>query len=203
MPIRYEEIERAKHSPVVYFVQNGDRIKIGTTQCVTERIGNLSLRPDDIRLILHGGRGFEQDMHELFEADRIGTTEWFTVSPEIMSFVRARTGQPFPHQTPGTTVTRIRPRPAPRPAPVLSPRPVSPAQPSRPVLTTGTAGRFTGQGAPSMSSRALSLFEDGLPEDKVRDTLRAEYLSPDGTPPKANTINKAVTRAKDKLSLRP
>jgi hypothetical protein len=51
-----------------------------------------------------------------------------------------------------------------------------------------------------MGSRALSLLQAGTPEDTVAKTLMAEYASPDGTPPKTNTVNKSINRAKDKLS---
>lgn len=96
-------------------------------------------------------------------------------------------------------VTVLRPRTA-RPAvsPAVSsgtsPATVSLSKtPSRPALSAGTS-------RPSMSARALSLLQDGTPEDKVREMLRTEYASPDGTPPKTNTVNKSVTRAQDKLS---
>lgn len=71
-------------------------------------------------------------------------------------------------------------------------------------LVPGTEGGTSpDKGRPSMSSRALSLLQGGLSEDTVKDRLRTEYESPAGVPPKSNTINKAVTRAKDKLSPRP
>lgn len=127
-------------------------------------------------------------------------------------------GQDTP-KTPVTARTAPRPRPVPVPGPVspvtpVSPPPVPAAVPaSRPPLSlvggqgTGqtpgqTPGQAGGQLNPSMSSRALSLLKDGTPEDVVRDKLRSEYAIA-GVPPKTNSINKAVTRAKDKLSLTP
>lgn len=112
-------------------------------------------------------------------------------------------------QTPVATVTRIRPRPVPSPVPAV-PQPVSrtavPAASNVLSLTKGqTTAASPGQPAGqklSMSFRALSLFEDGAPEDKVRDVLRTEYTVA-GVPPKGNSINKAVTRAKDRMSPRP
>lgn len=53
-----------------------------------------------------------------------------------------------------------------------------------------------------MSSRALSLFEDGAPEDKVRAVLVAEYTVA-GTPPKTNSVTKSIKRARDRISLHP
>jgi hypothetical protein len=214
MRISYGEIARSKHSPVVYFVRNGDRVKIGTTQCVTERVSNLSLTPEDILLILHGGRAFERDMHELFAEDRIGTTEWFVLSPALMSFIRARGGQDI-HQSPVATVTRLRPRPVPSPGPsvpVLSPVGQSTGQPvSRPSvpaasnvlsLTKGqpttSPGQTAGQNGLSLSARAEELWLSGWDKDKIRDTLGTEFVSPTGTPPKRNSLNVAVRRAETK-----
>lgn len=128
-------------------------------------------------------------------------------------------------EAPVATVTPIRPRPVPSPVPgpVTSPAPVlsltkgTPTEagtghvpvsrPSVPVtpgvmsLTQGqptvtSPGQTEGQVRPSLSARALSLWQDGTAEDKIREILRAEYVSPDGTPPKANSVTKAVTRAK-------
>lgn len=107
----------------------------------------------------------------------------------------------------GATVTPIRPQeavPAVRAAVPRVSAPVSPASvpvslvkaPSRPALSPGTP-------RPPMGTRALELLQSGTPEDEVKRTLRTEYASPDGTPPKANTVNKSVTRAQDKLSSRP
>jgi len=107
------------------------------------------------------------------------------VSRPVLS---ARTSQP---------VSLVHPsRPVPPPPVSVPPSPVSVPPPpvSRPVLGTSR---------PSMGARALSLLQDGLDEDTVADKLKAEYVSPDGTPPKANTIRKSITRARDKLSPRP
>lgn len=123
------------------------------------------------------------------------------------------------------TVTRLRPRPVPpvslpgttAVSPAVSRKAVTAAVPVSPKVSL-QKGQTPGQavpavspkgqapvspvrpGVPSMGTRALSLLRDGTPEDIVRDKLRAEYVSPDGVPPKTNSINKAVTRAKDKLS---
>jgi hypothetical protein len=82
------------------------------------------------------------------------------------------------------------------------PRPAVPAASNVLSLTKGqptvtSPGQQAGQ-KPSLSSRALSLWRDGVDEDKIKEILKAEYVSPDGTPPKANSVTKAVTRARDK-----
>lgn len=108
--------------------------------------------------------------------DKGGTDATVTV-------LRPRTGRPAvsPAVSPGTSATVSLSKPQPRPA--LSPSP--------------------GTSKPSMGTRALSLLQDGLDEDTVADKLRSEYAAPDGTPPKANTVRKSITRAQDKLSSRP
>ena len=64
-------------------------------------------------------------------------------------------------------------------------------------LTAVPPGQTAGQAQPSMSSRALSLWQDGADEDKIKEILRAEYAV-SGVPPKANSVTKAVTRAQAK-----
>lgn len=109
-------------------------------------------------------------------------------------------------QTPVATVTRLRPRPVPSPVPAV-PQPVSrpsvPAAPARLSLSKGLSqtvspGRTTGQNIPSMSSRAEELWLSGWDKDKIRDTLGAEFVSPDGTPPKTNSVSVSIRRAERK-----
>ena len=106
-------------------------------------------------------------------------------------------------KAPVASVTRLRPRPVPSPVPAV-PQPVS--RPSVPAasnvlsLTKGTGtqaspGQTAGQSTPSMSSRALSLWQDGTDEDKIKEILRTEYTV-SGVPPKTNSVTKAVTRAR-------
>lgn len=95
-------------------------------------------------------------------------------------------------------VSVLKPRTS-RPAAVPSLSPV-PA-PVSVSLSKGTLSVPSGgTSRPSMASRALSLLQDGTPEDKVSEILRTEFTSPDGTVPKTNTIGKSIRRAKDKLS---
>lgn len=113
------------------------------------------------------------------------------------------------------TVTPIRPPAAVPAVQVTVPRvsaSVSPAAvpvslvkaPSRPALSPAAVPAVSpGTSRPPMGTRALELLQGGTPEDEVKRTLRTEYASPDGTPPKTNTIRKSITRAQDKLSPRP
>lgn len=71
---------------VVYFVQFGERIKIGFTTDLRTRMGHL---PHD-RLIgtLPGTRHDERAMHRRFASHRI-TGEWFAAVPEITDYIAA------------------------------------------------------------------------------------------------------------------
>lgn len=78
------------HPPVVYFLVNGDRVKIGTSTNVTARVGALSLRRSNAQLLLEGGKGLEDALHDHFQADRIGRTEWFVLSAGIRDYIARR-----------------------------------------------------------------------------------------------------------------
>ncbi|HEY9417862.1 MAG TPA: GIY-YIG nuclease family protein [Pseudonocardia sp.] len=78
-----------RHDPIVYFLRNGERIKIGTTAHLAARITSLSLRQADVLLALDGGRELEAQLHRRFHEHRIGGTEWFNFSDEIKNFLRA------------------------------------------------------------------------------------------------------------------
>lgn len=79
------------HPPVVYFLANGNRIKIGTSTNVTARVVTLALRRKNALLLLSGSNDLEKALHDHFEADRIGNTEWFHLSESIRDFIDRRT----------------------------------------------------------------------------------------------------------------
>ncbi|WP_437089966.1 GIY-YIG nuclease family protein [Streptomyces sp. enrichment culture] len=81
---------QTSHVPVVYFVTNGDRVKIGTSTNITARVGALSLRRSNAVLLLQGGNDLENALHKHFDADRIGRTEWFVLSPSIRDYITRR-----------------------------------------------------------------------------------------------------------------
>lgn len=93
---------------------------------------------------------------------------------------------------PTVSLSRVSPAAVPASGPAV-PQVSASVPVSRPALSAGTS-------RPSMGARALSLLEDGTSEDEVARTLRDEFVSPDGTPPKTNTVRKSINRAKDKLS---
>jgi hypothetical protein len=84
-------IPEGKHRPYVYFVRNGDRVKIGTSTNVRNRISSLSLRTSDIVLLLLGDRHGEQGLHRKFADLRIGNTEWFHYTGAVTEYVAAET----------------------------------------------------------------------------------------------------------------
>ncbi|MFB7500038.1 GIY-YIG nuclease family protein [Streptomyces sp. NPDC056161] len=79
-----------RHDPIVYFLRNGDRVKIGTTTNLASRMTALSLRKTNVILALDGGRELEGLLHRRFYSHRIGNTEWFNFADEIKHFVAVR-----------------------------------------------------------------------------------------------------------------
>lgn len=79
--------DQTSHPPVVYFLVNGDRVKIGTSTNITARVSTLSLRRNNAQLLLEGGRDLEDALHDRFQADRIGSTEWFVLSQQIRDYI--------------------------------------------------------------------------------------------------------------------
>lgn len=78
------------HEPVVYFLANGNRVKIGVSTNITARVAALSLRKANAWMVLQGGYELEGALHQYFATDRIGRTEWFLLSDRIQNYVRAR-----------------------------------------------------------------------------------------------------------------
>lgn len=70
---------------IVYYLQFGERIKIGTTSNLQKR---LKVVPHDRVLAVEpGGHALEHMRHIEFKSARV-TGEWFTCSPELMAHVR-------------------------------------------------------------------------------------------------------------------
>lgn len=88
-PVRWE-IPARKHQPLVYFIRNGNRIKIGTTTELKRRIRTLALRPENVALLLPGGRPLERELHRQFADFRIGNSEWFAYDGPLVDFVHTQ-----------------------------------------------------------------------------------------------------------------
>jgi hypothetical protein len=84
-------VPAGKHAPYVYFIRNGNRMKIGTTTDLRRRIRTLALRAENIALLFEGGQSREREFHKQFAEHRIGTTEWFACEGTLAEFVHERT----------------------------------------------------------------------------------------------------------------
>jgi hypothetical protein len=85
-PVRWP-IPSGKHAPVVYFIRNGNRIKIGTTTELKRRIRTLALRAENVALLVDGGQQLERAFHRQFADLRVGSTEWFAHEGLLAEFI--------------------------------------------------------------------------------------------------------------------
>lgn len=83
------------HAPVVYFLRNGTRVKIGTSRNLRPRIARLALRPDNVMRVEHGGQDYEQSLHARFDEYRVGNTEWFELRGELAAYLGEPDAQPL------------------------------------------------------------------------------------------------------------
>jgi hypothetical protein len=70
---------------VVYFVRNGDQVKIGTTVNVPARMRALTLDPRNVLGTEPGSQRREAELHRRFAKYRI-RSEWFHAAPEILDY---------------------------------------------------------------------------------------------------------------------
>jgi hypothetical protein len=82
------------HAPVIYFIVVDDKVKIGFTHHLEQRLKELSLPLEKLALVLHGRIQTERRLHRQFAAyrlnyslDRLGTYEWFSVAGELADFL--------------------------------------------------------------------------------------------------------------------
>ncbi|MFG2970811.1 GIY-YIG nuclease family protein [Streptomyces sp. NPDC048288] len=80
-------IPARKHAPLVYFIRNGNRLKIGTTTDLKRRIRTLALRAENVVLLLDGGQSLERELHKQFTDLRISNTEWFAYDGALIDFI--------------------------------------------------------------------------------------------------------------------
>ncbi|MGV9891716.1 GIY-YIG nuclease family protein [Streptomyces sp. NPDC003395] len=80
-------VPAGKHAPLVYFITNGNRIKIGTSTELKRRIRTLALRAENVALLLDGGKPLERKYHNQFADLRIGNTEWFAYESPLTDFI--------------------------------------------------------------------------------------------------------------------
>jgi hypothetical protein len=83
-------VPKDKHAPFVYFIRNGNRMKIGTTTDLKRRIRTLALREENIALLVNGDHRREREYHKQFAALRVGNTEWFAHEGALADYVQAQ-----------------------------------------------------------------------------------------------------------------
>jgi hypothetical protein len=82
---RYGDVPDSDVAPprvdVVYYLRNGDRVKIGTTANPRQRFA--AIWHEEVMAFERGDRRLERFRHEQFAADRLGGSEWFRLTPAI------------------------------------------------------------------------------------------------------------------------
>jgi len=76
---------------VVYLIQPNGRdglIKIGTTSNLGRRLRALGASDDHVLLMLPGTYRQERMLHAVFDADRVGRSEWFRPSLALLEFIQ-------------------------------------------------------------------------------------------------------------------
>jgi len=81
---------------VVYYLRLGPSVKIGTTFHPKQRFAVL--QHDEVLAFELGDRTVERQRHLEFAADRLGTSEWFELTPRLRAHVAALAGGRDPWQ---------------------------------------------------------------------------------------------------------
>ena len=174
------------HAPVVYFLRNGGRVKIGTSQNLRRRITSLSLRREDVIRVEHGTQDYERSLHRRFAALRIGETEWFELSGELAAYLGEPEAQPViePAEPMAQSAVSSPAEPGeptpPRPAVVLpSPQAAAPEPPAQPREPEGRPFGFSAHLSAQSAQRAegvakvaeLLAQDSGLTSGQVAELL--------------------------------
>ena len=72
---------------IVYYLRRGHSVKIGTTLNPRQRFA--ALQHDEVLAFELGGRSVEQQRHTEFADDRLGTSEWFDLTPRLRAHITA------------------------------------------------------------------------------------------------------------------
>lgn len=81
------EARKGFAQPVVYYVDRGDRIKIGTSTSIVGRLKTMHALPTDLLAVEPGGYDIEHTRHEEFYEFRIEGTELFRKGPRLMAHI--------------------------------------------------------------------------------------------------------------------
>lgn len=90
VPVELDLSRVTRHEPVVYFVLNGSRIKIGYSTHFPERLRALAIPSESLLLLLRGGTALESALHRRFGKHRVGGSEWFEIAPVILRYIGMR-----------------------------------------------------------------------------------------------------------------
>lgn len=90
----HNPIPAGRHEPLVYFIRNGNRVKIGYTTNLAARVAALTLTLRFVVLTLDGGRDLETIMHRRFAAERLEGTEWFVYSRRLREYIESERAAP-------------------------------------------------------------------------------------------------------------
>jgi hypothetical protein len=95
MPTEYQGVLRALSNvkgPRVYFIGDGEAIKIGFASVLKQRFCNLqSGHPRILKMLgsMPGQMDTEQEMHKRFDHLRVRPDrEWFHAAPDLLTFIR-------------------------------------------------------------------------------------------------------------------
>lgn len=91
-PPRPSQFIEPPRDEVVYYLAFGERIKIGTSRNLPQRL--KSIYHDKVLAIEPGGVSLERRRHAEFRADRVdGQREWFHVTDRLLAHVKALRAQ--------------------------------------------------------------------------------------------------------------
>ena len=80
------------HEPLVYFLRNGSRVKIGKTTNLRRRMSQLALPMSAVVATMPGGRDEEAELHYRFASARVPGTEWFDITSELENLIGSLNG---------------------------------------------------------------------------------------------------------------
>jgi hypothetical protein len=90
--LRIADVQKPIQSPVVYYIQFGDRVKIGTTANLPQRLA--ALPHDRVLATEPGGFELEQARHRQLRASRVdGQREWFHLTDQVRQHVAGLRGR--------------------------------------------------------------------------------------------------------------
>ncbi|KUJ65413.1 GIY-YIG nuclease family protein [Streptosporangium amethystogenes] len=162
------------HAPVVYFLRNGTRVKIGTSQNLRRRVTSLSLRRDDVIRVEHGTQHYERSLHRRFADLRAGDTEWFELRGALAEYLGEPPVEPA---EPAAEPEAQRPEPSPPSTALVlaSSLATAPEPEAQPANAFGFSAHLTAQSAQRAEAveKVVELLaqDPGLTSGQVAEAL--------------------------------